>query len=99
METLIVILTWVLCGLIVGLIARWLVPRAMPMGLLGTIVLGIVGAFVGGLIYRILLGSPMEPFGFSLDAWRSWAFAILGAVLVLWLFSRWQRGRSWRRWW
>lgn len=43
-------------GLIVGAIARLLVPGRDPMGLLGTAVLGIVGSFVGGFLGYILFG-------------------------------------------
>jgi uncharacterized membrane protein YeaQ/YmgE (transglycosylase-associated protein family) len=41
-------LSWVVCGVIVGLIARVLVPAQQSMGLLLTMVLGMVGAVVGG---------------------------------------------------
>src|SRR5262249_45152579 len=53
MGTVGVILSWALCGLIVGLIARVLVPGSHPLGILRTILLGVVGAFVGGLLYFI----------------------------------------------
>ena len=43
-------------GLIVGAIARLLVPGRDPMGLLGTAVLGIVGSFVGGYLGYVLFG-------------------------------------------
>jgi len=36
---------------------------------------------------------------FSAGAWVPWLFAILGAVLVLVLFTRWKGRQSWRRWW
>ena len=49
---ILVILSWLLCGLIVGLIARWLVSSAVPLGIVRTLLVGIVGAFVGGLISR-----------------------------------------------
>jgi uncharacterized membrane protein YeaQ/YmgE (transglycosylase-associated protein family) len=48
MITLIVVL--LVIGFIVGLVARALVPGRDPMGILGTIALGIVGSFVGGFI-------------------------------------------------
>jgi uncharacterized membrane protein YeaQ/YmgE (transglycosylase-associated protein family) len=97
MEMLRVILSWALCGLIVGFVARLLVPGRHALGLLRTILLGILGAFVGGLIYWAINRSPGDPFSFSGNAWQGWLFSILGAVLLLVLFSWW--GRRSRSWW
>ena len=44
------LLSWIVVGLIVGVIARALVPGKQSLGLIMTIILGVVGAFVGGLI-------------------------------------------------
>jgi uncharacterized membrane protein YeaQ/YmgE (transglycosylase-associated protein family) len=98
METLRVILAWALCGLIVGMIARLLVPGRHALGILQTILLGIIGAVVGGLVYWAIKGSPGEPFSFSGNAWQGWILSILGAVIVLVLFTWWTRVRS-RKWW
>ena len=57
--------SWVLCGLIVGLIARLLVPGRHSMSLLLTMALGIVGAFVGGFLYAVFVGTPGEPFSLA----------------------------------
>jgi uncharacterized membrane protein YeaQ/YmgE (transglycosylase-associated protein family) len=46
MVTFIIVL--IIIGLIAGLIARLLVPGRDPIGILGTIILGIVGSFIGG---------------------------------------------------
>jgi uncharacterized membrane protein YeaQ/YmgE (transglycosylase-associated protein family) len=91
------LLSWALCGLIVGFIARLLVAGPHRLGILGTILLGIVGAFVGGLIYWAINGSPGEPFSLAGNAWHGWIFSCIGAVIVLFLYTRWQRGsgRSW----
>ena len=83
--TLGVILSWVLCGLVIGIVARIVVPGRHPLGMLGTIVLGIIGAFVGGFLAWIFKGSPGEPFSFSADAWHGWIFSFIGAILVLWI--------------
>lgn len=77
------VISWMLCGLIVGLIARLLVPGRQSMGLLLTIVLGIVGAVVGGFLYSLIWGPPSDPFSLSGNAWQGWIVSILGAVLVL----------------
>jgi uncharacterized membrane protein YeaQ/YmgE (transglycosylase-associated protein family) len=98
MEMLRVLLSWAVCGLVVGFIPRLLVPRRHRLGLVWTMLLGICGAFVGGLIYWAINGAPGEPFSFSGNAWRGWIFSILGAVLVLLLWSSWGR-RTRRGWW
>ena len=77
------LLSWALCGLVVGFVARLVVPGRHPLGILGTILLGVVGAFVGGFLAWLFTGSPGEPFSFSGDAWHGWIFSILGAILVL----------------
>ncbi len=83
--TLGVILSWVLCGLVIGIVARIVVPGRHPLGMLGTIMLGIIGAFVGGFLAWLFKGSPGEPFSFSADAWHGWIFSFVGAILVLWI--------------
>jgi uncharacterized membrane protein YeaQ/YmgE (transglycosylase-associated protein family) len=52
------ILWFLLVGLVAGALARLLVPGRDPMGLLGTILLGIVGSVVGGFLARVLLNDP-----------------------------------------
>jgi len=89
------LLSWMVCGLIVGLIARLLLPGRQNMGLLMTMVLGIVGAVVGGFLYSLIQGAPGEPFSVSGNAWHGWVVAILGAVLVLWAYMAFYP----RRWW
>jgi uncharacterized membrane protein YeaQ/YmgE (transglycosylase-associated protein family) len=89
------LLSWMLCGLIVGLVARLLVPGRQNMGLLMTMVLGIVGAVVGGFLYSLIRGAPGEPFSLSGDAWHGWIVAILGGMLVLWAYVALYP----RRWW
>lgn len=51
------VLGLILTGLVLGALARLLVPGRDPMGLGGTILLGIVGAIVGGIIGRAVLGN------------------------------------------
>lgn len=71
-------------GLVVGAIARFIVPGAGHMGIIMTGVLGIVGSFVGGFIARLFSkpppGAPIHPAGIVLS--------IVGAVLVLWAWTR-----------
>jgi uncharacterized membrane protein YeaQ/YmgE (transglycosylase-associated protein family) len=81
------ILSWIVLGLVVGLLAKWVMPGDDPGGLIMTIVLGVAGAFVGGWIATQLgLGTVS---GFNIG---SLAIAVGGAVLLLFL-NRKLRGR------
>jgi uncharacterized membrane protein YeaQ/YmgE (transglycosylase-associated protein family) len=73
-------LYWVLLGLLAGSLAKFLVPGRDPSGCIVTIVLGIVGAFIGGLIGSAL-GWGRVAAG-DIDV-RSLGIATLGAVVVL----------------
>ena len=86
------IIGWIVAGLIVGAIARLLVPGRQAMGIITTIALGIVGALVGGGISYLIWGEPGEPF--SANAWPGYLIAILGAALVLWLYIYATRSRA-----
>jgi len=68
--------------LIVGAIARLLVPGRDLRGWGATVLLGIVGSVVGGMIaYLLQLGvDPYQPAG--------WIFSIIGAIIVLCVYNR-----------
>ena len=73
------ILGWILFGLVVGIVAKLLMPGKDPGGFIVTIILGIVGALLGGFLGRMLgLYREGEPAGFI--------GATLGAILVLWIY-------------
>ncbi|MDZ7316241.1 MAG: GlsB/YeaQ/YmgE family stress response membrane protein [candidate division KSB1 bacterium] len=75
--------SWILMGLIVGALAKVIMPGKDPGGIIITILLGIGGAFVGGFIASLLgIGSVT---GFNLG---SILIATGGAVLILWLHRR-----------
>ena len=83
------IIGWIVAGLIVGAIARLIVPGKHSMGILLTIVLGIVGALVGGFISSMVFGPNLmvDSTGtYAVEtAWPGWIMAIIGGALVLWL--------------
>jgi uncharacterized membrane protein YeaQ/YmgE (transglycosylase-associated protein family) len=77
------LLCWIVTGLVVGLIARAILPGRQSVGLIMTIVLGVVGAFVGGLIsWAIWPEWANDPDVNKM--WPGWLMSILGAVIVLW---------------
>ena len=77
------ILTMIVIGLVAGLIARAIVPGRQSMGVLATILLGIVGSFVGGL-----LGSLFSSDGNLVDLRPSGLlWSIIGSVVVLLLIA------------
>ncbi len=81
------IIAWIFLGLLVGILARFFMPGRQPMGLIATILLGIIGAVVGGFIGTQMGWGQVR--GFDL---RSLGLAILGGVLVLFLVWLFQRG-------
>jgi uncharacterized membrane protein YeaQ/YmgE (transglycosylase-associated protein family) len=77
------ILAWIVCGLIVGLLARLLVPGRQGMSLPMTVLLGIGGALLGGFLYSLIQGPSVEPFSLATHNWYGWIVAILGAMLLV----------------
>jgi uncharacterized membrane protein YeaQ/YmgE (transglycosylase-associated protein family) len=77
------IFSFCLFGLVVGLIARFLMPGSQPMGWIMTIVLGIVGSFVGGFITSLFMGS--ETIGARA---AGWIMSTIGAMIVLFIYSK-----------
>ncbi|MGH7546439.1 MAG: GlsB/YeaQ/YmgE family stress response membrane protein [Gemmatimonadota bacterium] len=77
------ILSWILLGLIVGAVAKLIMPGKDPGGLIVTTGIGIAGALIGGFIASAFgLGTVR---GFDL---RSLVIAIAGALLLLWGYRR-----------
>ena len=77
---LLFVLVLAIIGLIVGAVARLLVPGPTPLGILGTIGAGIAGALIGGFIGRVL-------FGPNLTNGLSFVLSVLAAIGVVWLIS------------
>jgi uncharacterized membrane protein YeaQ/YmgE (transglycosylase-associated protein family) len=70
------IIIWIIFGLVVGIVAKFVMPGRDPGGIIVTALLGIVGAVVGGWLGRALnIYRPGEPAGFIM--------AVVGAVIVL----------------
>ena len=80
------ILSWILFGLVVGVIAKLLMPGRDPGGFIVTILLGIAGALVGGFV-----GRAMGFYGENQGA--GWIMSILGAIVLLALYKMMVRRR------
>lgn len=75
------LLSWMVVGLLAGLLAKWIMPGSDPGGIIVTILVGMAGASVGGLIVSILGGTGATGF----NVW-SILVATLGAVILLALY-------------
>ncbi len=83
------ILAWIVLGLLAGAIAKAIMPGKDPGGILVTMLIGVVGAFLGGFLGNMLTGSGLN--GFSL--W-SLVLAVVGALLLLWIYRMTTRSRA-----
>ncbi len=85
MSILLSILGWIVFGLIIGAIARLVVPGKQDLSIFMTIILGIVGSLAGGLLTWLFTGAndPYHPAG--------WIMSIIGAVLVLAIYLSYAR--------
>ena len=75
------IISWLIVGLIAGVVAKLVVPGEDPGGFLATIFIGMLGAFVGGLIVGVFGGTGVT----GINIW-SILVAILGAMVLLALY-------------
>ena len=81
------ILLWIVFGLVVGIVAKLIMPGRDPGGMIVTIVLGVVGAILGGWIGRVMgLYREGEAAGFIM--------AVVGAVVLLGLYRLLMPNRS-----
>lgn len=77
-------------GLIIGAIARLLVPGPNKIGLIRTWLLGILGSFAGGLLGYLVFGADADD---GLVQTAGFLGSIVGAVLLLLLYERFMNGR------
>jgi uncharacterized membrane protein YeaQ/YmgE (transglycosylase-associated protein family) len=83
------VIAWIVLGLIAGAIAKAIMPGRDPGGILVTMLIGIVGAFLGGFLGSLITGTGLT--GFSV--W-SIVLAIVGALLLLWIYRMTTRSRT-----
>jgi len=77
------ILSWLIFGLIVGALAKWIMPGKDPGGIFITTLLGIAGAMVGGFLASFIVIGSISGFNFG-----SLIIAVAGALLLLWLYKK-----------
>jgi uncharacterized membrane protein YeaQ/YmgE (transglycosylase-associated protein family) len=76
------LISWIVVGLVAGLLARWIMPGSEPGGFIVTGLLGMAGASIGGFVVSILGGTGATGF----NVW-SILVATFGAVLLLFLYN------------
>ena len=72
------ILIYILAGLVIGFLARLIVPGRQRMGLLMTIALGVVAAIIGGIVWNAIFPS---------NDGIAWIGSIIVAVALVWIYS------------
>lgn len=83
------VIAWIVLGALAGWIASIITGTNAQQGMLGNIVVGIVGAFIGGLVLR-LFGVQPATGGFTLGSLLT---AILGATILLYLMRGLRRSK------
>jgi uncharacterized membrane protein YeaQ/YmgE (transglycosylase-associated protein family) len=88
---LLTIIGWIVFGLVVGFIARALVPGRDNIGVLRTFALGVIGSVLGGLVFGLLTVGlrGFQPAG--------WIGSVIGAVIVLLVYNKFVVGSSRKR--
>ncbi|MER8070992.1 GlsB/YeaQ/YmgE family stress response membrane protein [Streptomyces sp. NPDC094034] len=84
------IISWIILGLLAGVIAKILLPGRDPGGLVGTTLIGIAGAFVGGWLSAKIFDRPVQKEFFDAATWG----AAIGGSLVLLILYRLLFGNS-----
>lgn len=72
------ILSWLVFGLAIGVIASVIDETARKGGNLGTIMLAVLGALMGGLIANVVLGSSLASFNFD-----TFSIAVIGSLFII----------------
>jgi uncharacterized membrane protein YeaQ/YmgE (transglycosylase-associated protein family) len=83
------IIGWIVLGLIAGAIAKAILPGRQGGGWLVTLLLGVVGALLGGWIGSAVFNIGLENFW----SWQTWIIAILGSIVVLLIWGLFTRNR------
>ncbi|MGL5007678.1 MAG: GlsB/YeaQ/YmgE family stress response membrane protein [Plesiomonas sp.] len=77
------IFSWIILGLVVGVLAKWIMPGNDEGGFIVTVILGIVGAVIGGYVSQLLGIATIT--GFNI---KSLIFSIIGSLIVLFVYRK-----------
>ncbi|QTF08470.1 GlsB/YeaQ/YmgE family stress response membrane protein [Brenneria izadpanahii] len=77
------ILSWVIFGLVAGILAKWIMPGKDGGGFFLTVILGIIGSVVGGYISTFFGFGRVDGFNFG-----SFVVAVIGGIVVLWIYRK-----------
>lgn len=80
------IIAWIILGLLAGAIAKAIYPGTQGGGILSTIILGIVGAFLGGSLYTLLSTGSLQLAAPGLSIPGVFV-AVLGAIIAIFLWG------------
>ena len=80
------ILAWIILGLIAGAIAKAIYPGNQGGGIISTMILGIVGAFVGGSLFSLINTGSLSLVGASLSI-PGIVVAVIGAIVAIFLWG------------
>ena len=80
------LIAWLVLGLIAGALAKLIYPGKQGGGIIATIVLGVLGAFVGGWLGQLLLGTGGAAATGALSI-PSIIFAIIGAIILIFIWG------------
>jgi uncharacterized membrane protein YeaQ/YmgE (transglycosylase-associated protein family) len=81
------IILWVVFGIVIGAIAKMIMPGKENMGWLMTSALGIVGSIVGGFIANTFFGGGGATDASMFHFWPI-VFSVIGALIVLWIYGK-----------
>ncbi|MCA1991084.1 MAG: GlsB/YeaQ/YmgE family stress response membrane protein [Coleofasciculus sp. S288] len=79
------IIAWIILGLLAGAIAKAIYPGRQGGGILATLVLGVIGAFIGGTLMTLLRTGTLQLTATSLSIPGVFV-AVLGAIIAIWLW-------------
>lgn len=74
--------TWIIFGLVAGVAAKFIMPPTVAGGMFAMVLLGILGAMIGGLLSFVLGIGEVASFNLT-----SFAFAVVGSVIILYGFT------------
>ena len=81
------LIAWIILGLLAGAIAKWIFPGRQGGGFIATMILGIIGAFVGGALISLVQTGSLQ-FTSSAPLSIPGVFvAVLGAIIVIWIWG------------